>query len=68
LSGPYLEKPREGPPEEPTAWPDRKAYDAWWSRNVIALNRTAVNDPREYARLLDKIGGLIEALNNRVAT
>lgn len=44
---------------EPTPWPTRAAFESWWSANVLDLNRLAVKDPQEYARLADKIAGYL---------
>ncbi len=31
-------------------WPDREAFERWWKANVIAFNRLAVTDPKEWER------------------
>ena len=32
-------------------WKDRVEFEAWWRQNVIAFNRLAVTDPREWERI-----------------
>ncbi len=32
-------------------WKDRAAFERWWRQNVIAFNRLAVTDPREWERI-----------------
>jgi hypothetical protein len=43
-------------------WSSRAEFEAWWRQNVIAFNRLAVTDPREWER----IAKAIEEFNWRV--
>ena len=52
---------------EPTAWPTRAAFEAWWRENVIELNRLSVTSPREYERLADKIAGYLAQIPQQEA-
>lgn len=36
-------------------WPDREAFDRWWRDNVIAFNRLAVTNPKEWERMAQEI-------------
>lgn len=36
-------------------WKDRAEWEAWWRANVIAFNRLAVTDPREWERIAQAI-------------
>ena len=36
-------------------WSSQAEFEAWWRQNVVAFNRLAVTDPREWERIAKQV-------------